>query len=88
MKSKIDAAMQRAGEFAAGQFNDVKQYMLSLGIDKPIHIGETGWATVSNGYYEQVALKQQMSTKQKSIMTIYESGQRKRRELFLFRSFR
>ena len=43
--------MQRAGEFAAGQFNDVKQYMLSLGIDKPIHIGETGWATVSNGYY-------------------------------------
>ena len=48
---KIDAAMQRAGEFAAGQFNDVKQYMLSLGIDKPIHIGETGWATVSNGYY-------------------------------------
>jgi hypothetical protein len=25
--------------------------MLSLGIDKPIHIGETGWATVSNGFY-------------------------------------
>ena len=48
---QIDAAMQRAGEFAAGQYNDVKQYMLSLGIDKPIHIGETGWATVSNGYY-------------------------------------
>ena len=48
---QIDAAMQRAGEFAAGQYNDVKQYMLSLGIDKPIHIGETGWATISNGYY-------------------------------------
>ena len=48
---QIDAAMQRAGEFAAGQYNDVKQYMLSLGIDKPIHIGETGWATVSNGFY-------------------------------------
>ena len=49
--AQIDAAMQRAGEFAAGQYNDVKQYMLSLGIDKPIHIGETGWATVSNGFY-------------------------------------
>ena len=48
---QIDAAMQRAGEFAAGQYNDVKQYMLKLGIDKPIHIGETGWATISNGYY-------------------------------------
>ena len=48
---QIDAAMQRAGEFAAGQYNDVKQYMLSLGIDKPIHIGETGWATASNGFY-------------------------------------
>jgi 23S rRNA U2552 (ribose-2'-O)-methylase RlmE/FtsJ len=23
----------------------------SLGIDKPIHIGETGWATISNGLY-------------------------------------
>jgi exo-beta-1,3-glucanase (GH17 family) len=48
---QIDASMQRAGEFAAGQYNDVKQYMLSLGIDKPIHIGETGWATASNGFY-------------------------------------
>ena len=24
---------------------------MSLGIDKPIHLGETGWATVSNGFY-------------------------------------
>ena len=48
---QIDASMQRAGEFAIGQYNDVKQYILSLGIDKPIHIGETGWATTSNGFY-------------------------------------
>jgi exo-beta-1,3-glucanase (GH17 family) len=48
---QIDASMQRAGEFAAGQYNDVKQYILSLGTDKPIHIGETGWATASNGFY-------------------------------------
>jgi hypothetical protein len=43
--------MQRAGEFAAGQYNDVKNYMTSIGVDKPIHIGETGWATNSNGLY-------------------------------------
>ena len=48
---QIDASMQRAGEFAIGQYNDVKQYILSLGIDKPVHIGETGWATASNGFY-------------------------------------
>ncbi|MEC8090463.1 MAG: glycosyl hydrolase family 17 protein [Bacteroidota bacterium] len=48
---QIDASMQRAGEFAIGQYNDVRQYILSLGIDKPIHIGETGWATTSNGFY-------------------------------------
>ena len=48
---QIDAAMQRAGEFAAGQYNDVRNYMLSLGVDKPIHVGETGWATKSNGLY-------------------------------------
>jgi hypothetical protein len=25
--------------------------MRSLGVNKPIHIGETGWASVSNGHY-------------------------------------
>ena len=56
--------MKRAGDFAIGQYNDVKQYMLSLGIDKPIHIGETGWATVSNGFYGAVMVhKQPTSTK-------------------------
>ncbi len=48
---KIDAAMLRAKEYAMAQYNSVKSYMKGLGIDKPIHIGETGWATVSNGHY-------------------------------------
>lgn len=48
---KIDAAMLRAKEFAKSQYDSVSNYMKSLGIKKPIHIGETGWATVSNGYY-------------------------------------
>ncbi len=48
---KIDAAMLRAKEFAKSQYKAVSEYVKSLGVDKPIHIGETGWATISNGHY-------------------------------------
>ncbi|MEM7381880.1 MAG: glycosyl hydrolase family 17 [Bacteroidota bacterium] len=54
---KIDAAMLRAKEYAMGQYQSVKSYMVNLGIDKPIHIGETGWATISNGHYGPEASK-------------------------------
>ena len=50
-KEKIDAAMSRALNFAKNQYKGVLNYMKSLGVDKPIHIGETGWATISNGHY-------------------------------------
>jgi exo-beta-1,3-glucanase (GH17 family) len=48
---KVDAAMLRAKLFAMTQYKNVKNYMLSLGLEKPIHIGESGWATKSNGFY-------------------------------------
>ncbi len=48
---KIQAAMLRAKEYAMSQYNSVKAYMNGLQIDKPIHIGETGWATFSNELY-------------------------------------
>lgn len=48
---KIDAAMLRAKEYAMSQYTGVSNYMKSLGVNKPIHIGETGWASLSNGYY-------------------------------------
>ena len=44
---KIDAAMIRAQAFAQKQYDSVAGYMKSIGVNKPIHIGETGWATVS-----------------------------------------
>ena len=44
---KIDAAMQRALAFSKAQYDAVAKYMESIG-QQPIHIGETGWATVSN----------------------------------------
>ncbi len=48
---KIEKAMTRANQFAMSQYKAVSDYVTSLGVDKPIHIGETGWATVSNGHY-------------------------------------
>jgi len=50
-KEKIDAAMIRAIDFAKKQYDSVSRYVKSIGLKKPIHIGETGWATVSNGHY-------------------------------------
>jgi len=49
--AKVDAAMLRAKEFAVSHYQAVADYMKSIGVNKPIHIGETGWATVSNGHY-------------------------------------
>jgi exo-beta-1,3-glucanase (GH17 family) len=48
---KIDDAMLRAKKYAISQYDSVYNYMKSVGVDKPIHIGETGWASFSNGHY-------------------------------------
>jgi exo-beta-1,3-glucanase (GH17 family) len=48
---KIEISMLRAKNYAIMQTENVKKYMESLGADKPIHIGETGWASFSSGQY-------------------------------------
>ena len=48
---RIDIAMNRAKNYAISQHDSVASYIKSLGIKKPIHIGETGWASASNGFY-------------------------------------
>lgn len=50
-QEKIHAAIERARQFLINQYQEVSDYMKSLGVDKPLHIGETGWASVSNGHY-------------------------------------
>jgi exo-beta-1,3-glucanase (GH17 family) len=50
-KEKVDAAMLRARDYSISQYNSVVKYMNSIGVNKPVHIGETGWATVSNEHY-------------------------------------
>ena len=47
----IDSAMVRAVKFAAFQYNSVKNYIKSIDVNKPVHIGETGWASQSSGLY-------------------------------------
>ena len=48
---RIDLAMNRANTYAISQLDSVARYIKSLGINKPIHVGETGWASASNGFY-------------------------------------
>lgn len=50
-EQQIESAMLRAKSYAIKQYKSVKKYMDSLGINKPIHIGETGWASFSGGQY-------------------------------------
>jgi exo-beta-1,3-glucanase (GH17 family) len=50
-KEKINAAMQRARDYAVAQYQSVVAYMKSLGVNKPVHIGETGWASMCNELY-------------------------------------
>ncbi|MBG7630590.1 MAG: glycosyl hydrolase family 17 [Bacteroidetes bacterium] len=63
---KIDAAMLRAKGFAVSHYNAVANYMKSIGVNKPIHIGETGWATISKGHYGAKGSKATDEYKQKS----------------------
>ena len=48
---RIEISMLRSKEYAMMQYDNVKNYMESLGVKKPIHIGETGWASFSSGHY-------------------------------------
>ena len=38
-------------EFAKKQYQDVTSYVKSIDSTKTIHIGESGWTTISDGHY-------------------------------------
>lgn len=50
-EEKVELAMTRAMDFGLAQYDRTVAYMKSIGVEKPIHIGETGWASSSNGFY-------------------------------------
>ena len=45
------AAMERAVNYAQKQYQAVVDFMQTQGIDKPVHIGETGWASEDGAAY-------------------------------------
>jgi exo-beta-1,3-glucanase (GH17 family) len=50
-EKQIEAAMDRAKNYAISQYQATADYIENLGINKPIHIGETGWSTKANSSY-------------------------------------
>ena len=47
----VDGAMARAVAYSHNQYASVVHYVQRLDAHKPVHIGETGWASVSDGFY-------------------------------------
>lgn len=54
---KIDLAMARARDLGIAQYQKTVDYLEKIGVEKPIHIGETGWASSSNGFYGENGTK-------------------------------
>jgi exo-beta-1,3-glucanase (GH17 family) len=54
---KIEAAMLRSKAYAMQQVENVQAYIKGLGLQKPIHIGETGWATLASDLYGNTGSK-------------------------------
>jgi len=50
-EEKVIYSMEGAFRDAMEQYNSVKDYIKEIGIVKPIHIGETGWATMDDHFY-------------------------------------
>lgn len=48
---QVERAIARAIALQEDQVQAVRDYLTSLGLDKEIHIGETGWASLDNSHY-------------------------------------
>lgn len=48
---RIEQAMERALAYSRNQYAQVVEYVKGIDPEKGVHIGETGWASVSDGFY-------------------------------------
>lgn len=48
---QAESAIEKAIEHQKEQYDAVKKYLKENGIDKQIHIGETGWASMDDSHY-------------------------------------
>ena len=75
---KIDRAMERSRAYAVSQYQNTANYIKSLGVDKPIHIGETGWASASNSFYGPDGSRATDEYKEALFIRKYGNGQTRR----------
>ena len=64
-EAMTEATMQRAIAYAKNQDAAVADYMASVGVSKPMHIGETGWASIDETAYGAEGSKAADEFKQK-----------------------
>ncbi|MGB1336030.1 MAG: glycosyl hydrolase family 17 protein [Luminiphilus sp.] len=64
-EAMTEATMQRAIAYARKQYSAVAEYMASVGVSKPMHIGETGWASIDETAYGASGSKAADEFKQK-----------------------
>jgi len=50
-KGDVETAMANAIAYSQNQYASVVKHVRRIDKDKPVHIGETGWASVSDGFY-------------------------------------
>ena len=86
--NRIKNAMLRSSNYAIKQFESVKNYIKSIGINKPIHIGETGWASISSDYYGQNGTRAADEYKQYLYFNnMMEYGKKNNISIFYFSAF-
>ena len=56
-KDQLNGLMDRALEYAIEQYRSTRQFISQVDPTKSIHIGETGWASESNGFYGDTGSK-------------------------------
>lgn len=56
--------MVRSRNYAVHQYGNVLKYLKSIGVNKPVHIGETGWLQMATLITVMRAQKQQTNINQ------------------------
>jgi exo-beta-1,3-glucanase (GH17 family) len=88
VKQKVDAAMLRARDVAIQQTASTQAYISDLGLNKQIHIGETGWSSIANVHFGEEASRASDEYKQKVYADLIRAWSSKfGASVFLFQAF-
>lgn len=87
-RKMIQSTMRRAAELSESQYKAVVNHVNSLQISKPIHIGESGWASSDNVSYGASGSKAADEYKQQLYLTyMREWSDQNKITLFYFEAF-